>query len=385
MRYATRPVIIGAPRWYNVAYGTMKAAIVGLRHCGKTTLFNALTGGVAEVGSYSSALKPNIGVRKVDDTRLQVLADLTHSARIVPAEINLSDVNYVPRETQESGAISAEVLGYLSTADALVQVVRCFDDPSVPHPLGSVDPLRDVASFDLELSFSDLGVLERRLLRLKDKMKSAKPSERAAQQGELSLLERLKGELERDIPIRNQSLSAEEQKMLSGYQFLTAKPMLLVANVGEAELAGAAELEGDLAARYPGFLVLAMCAKLEMELLELSPEEAQEYRDALGAPAGAVQRLVSESLRLLGLISFLTTGPDESRAWTVSRGTPAPQAAGKVHSDIERGFIRAEVITYDDFVSCGNEHEARKRGVLRLEGKDYIVQDGDVINFLFNV
>ena len=166
----------------------MKAAIVGLRHCGKTTLFNALTGGVAEVGSYSSALKPNIGVRKVDDPRLQVLAQLTHSARIVPAEINLSDVNYVPRDTQESGGISAEVLGYLSTAEALVQVVRCFEDPSVPHPLGSIDPVRDVASFDLELSFSDLGVMERRLLRLKDKMKSAKPSERAVQQVELSLL-----------------------------------------------------------------------------------------------------------------------------------------------------------------------------------------------------
>jgi len=363
----------------------MKAAIVGLRHSGKTTLFNALTGGVAEVGTYSSAVKPNIGVRKVADPRLQVLAELTHSARIVPAEINLSDVNYVPRESQESGGISAEVLGYLSTAEALVQVVRCFEEPSVPHPLGSVDPVRDVASFDLELSFSDLGVMERRLLRLRDKMKSAKASERAAQQVELSLLERIKVELERDVPVRNQSLSSDEQKMLSGYQFLTAKPMLLVANVGEADLSRAAEIEQDLAARFPGFIVLAMCVKLEMELLELSAEEAQEYRDALGASAGAIERLVSESLRLLGLISFLTTGPDESRAWTVQRGTPAPQAAGRVHSDIERGFIRAEVITYDDFVSCGTEHEARKRGVLRLEGKEYIVQDGDVINFLFNV
>lgn len=363
----------------------MKAAIVGLRHCGKTTLFNALTGGVAEVGSYSSALKPNIGVRKVDDPRLQVLAKLTRSARIVPAEINLSDVNYVPRETQDSGAISAEMLGYLSTADALIQVVRCFEEPSVPHPLGSIDPVRDVASFDLELSFSDLGVLERRLLRLKDKMKSAKPSERAAQQVELSLLERIKSELERDIPIRQQSLTQDELRSLSGYQFLTAKPMLLVANVAEDKLATIAGLEQDLSERYPGFLVVAMCARLEMELRELSPEEAQEYRDALGAAAGAVERLVSESLRLLGLVSFLTTGPDESRAWTIQRGTSAPQAAGKVHSDIERGFIRAEVITYDDFVSCGSEHEARKRGVLRLEGKDYIVQDGDVINFLFNV
>jgi GTP-binding protein YchF len=363
----------------------MKAAIVGLRHSGKTTLFNALTGGVAEVGSYSSALKPNIGVRKVGDPRLQVLAQLTHSARIVPAEVNLSDVNYVPRESQESGGISTEVLGYLSTAEALLQVIRCFEDPSVPHPLGSVDPVRDIGSFDLELTFSDLGVLERRLIRLKDKLKSAKATERAAQQAELALLERIKGELEHDVPIRSQSLTPDEQKMLSGYQFLTAKPMLLVANIGEAQLSRASEIEQELASHCPGFTVLAVCAKLEMELLELSAEEAQEYRHALGATAGATERLVSESLQLLGLVSFLTTGPDETRAWTVQRGTPAPQAAGKVHSDIEKGFIRAEVITYDDFVSCGTEHEARKRGVLRLEGKDYIVQDGDVVNFLFNL
>jgi GTP-binding protein YchF len=363
----------------------MKAAIVGLRHCGKTTLFNALTGGVAEVGSYSSALKPNIGVRKVGDPRLDVLAKLTRSARIVPAEVNVTDVNYVPRESQESGGISAEVLGYLSTAEALLQVVRCFDEPSVPHPLGSVDPVRDVASFDLELAFSDLGVLERRLLRLKDKMKAAKPQERAAQQAEQTLLERIKLELEGEVPIRRQSLSDDERKLLTGYQFLTQKPTLVIANFKEGELSRAVDVEQAIRARFPEFLVLPVCAKLEMELLELGPQEAAEYREALGVPPGGMERIVSESLRVLGLVSFLTTGPDETRAWTIQRGTLAPQAAGKVHSDIEKGFIRAEVITYDDFVACGTEHEARKRGVLRLEGKDYVVQDGDVVNFLFNV
>jgi len=363
----------------------MKAAIVGLRHSGKTTLFNALTKGVAEVGSYSSALKPNIGVRKVGDPRLDVLAKLTHSARIVPAEVNVTDVNYVPRESQDSGGISTEVLGYLSTAEALLQVVRCFDEPSVPHPLGSIDPVRDVASFDLELAFSDLGVLERRLLRMKDKMKSAKPQERAAQQVELALLERIKVELEGEVPIRRQTLTDDERKLLTGYQFLTAKPMLVIANVKEGELSRAAEVEQALAPRFPEFRVLPVCAKLEMELLELGPEEAAEYREAVGVPAGSIERIVTECLGVLGLVSFLTTGPDETRAWTVQRGTPAPQAAGKVHSDIEKGFIRAEVITYNDFVACGTEHEARKRGVLRLEGKDYVVQDGDVVNFLFNV
>lgn len=363
----------------------MKAAIVGLRHSGKTTLFNALTGGEAEVGSYSSALKPNIGVRKVPDARLEVLARLTHSARIVPAEISLTDVNYQPRDSHEGGGISAEVLGYLSTAEALVQVVRCFNDPSVPHPLGAVDPARDVESFDLELTYADLGIIERRILRLKDRMKAAKAAERALQQRELTLLERVKEALEGDVPIRDQSLTVEERRLLSGYQFLTAKPMLLILNVGEAELSRPQEIERDLADRYPAFTVLAVCASLEAELKELSPAEATEYRDALDVPEGAIERVVSASLGLLGLITFLTTGPDESRAWTVARGTPAPQAAGRVHSDMEKGFIRAEVVSYEDLVECGSEQEAKKRGLLRLEGRDYIVQDGDVMNFLFNV
>ncbi len=363
----------------------MKAAIVGLRYSGKTTLFNALTGGEAEVGSYSSALKPNVGVRKVPDSRLEVLQRLTRTPRIVPAEISLTDVNYQPRDSHEGGGISAEVLGYLSTADALLQVVRCFEDPSVPHPLGSVGPSRDVASFDLELTFADLGIIERRIVRLKDKMKAAKAGERATQQGELTLLERVKHELENDVPIREQALSTEERKLLSGYQFLTAKPMLLIINTGERELPRAQEIERELGNQFPAFTVLSVCGRLERELMELTPAESAEYREALGMPEDAIDRVVAESLSLLGLVTFLTVGPDESRAWTVPRGTAAPQAAGRVHSDMEKGFIRAEVITYDDFVECGSEHEARKRGMLRLEGRDYIVQDGDVINFLFNV
>ncbi len=363
----------------------MKAAIVGLRHSGKTTLFNALTQGLAEVGSYSSALKPNIGVRKVHDPRLEVVARIRNSARIVPAELNLADVNYQPREGHEGHGLSPEVLGYLSTADALLQVVRCFENPSVPHPLGSIEPARDVDSFDLELAFADLGILERRLLRLKDRMKAAKASERAGQQLELTLLERIKSELEREIPIREQSLSPEEDRMLAGYQFLSSKPVLLIANVAEGALMRASAIQQDLALRFPAFVVQVVCAKLEMELMELSPEEATEYRDAVGAPADTIDRVVSECLRQLGLVSFLTTGSEETRAWMVPHGTVAPHAAGKVHSDMEKGFIRAEVVTYDDLAACGSEHEARKRGLLRVEGKDYVVQDGDVIHFLFNV
>ena len=365
----------------------MKVAIVGLRHCGKTTLFNSITGGVAEVGSYSSALRPNIGVRKVEDSRLDVLARLTKSARIVPAEVNVTDIAYVPKDTHEGGGggLASEVLGYLTTAEAFLQVVRCFEDPSVPHPLSSVDPKRDVESFDMELAFSDLAILERRLVRLRDKMKSTKTSERPPMLAEEALLVRLKEGLEKDIPIRQQELSADDLRILSAYQFLTAKPVLLVANIGEDQIEKAADIEAELSAAFPQFPVLSVCARLEMELRELEDDEATEYREAVGSAPGSVERIVTESLSLLGLISFLTTGPDESRAWTTTRGTLAPQAAGKVHSDIEKGFIRAEVLTYDDFVRCGSEHEAKKQGVLRLEGKDYEVKDGDVVNFLFNV
>ena len=229
----------------------MKVAIVGLRHSGKTTLFNAITGGAAEVGSYSSALKPNIGMRKVDDSRLGVLARLTSSARIVPAEVQLTDVAYVPQEQRDGGSLPAEVLGYLTTAEALLQVVRVFEDPSVPHPLESIDPGRDVANLDMELTFSDLGILERRLLRLKEKLKGAKATERTALQHEQDLLERIKKDLESDIPLRRQQLTAEERKSLLGYQFLTAKPMLVVANLGEDQLPRAAEIEAGLAAAFP--------------------------------------------------------------------------------------------------------------------------------------
>ena len=367
------------------AHLIMKIAIVGLRHCGKTTLFNAITGGVAEVGSYSSALKPNIGVRKVTDARLDELARLTKSARIVPAEVNITDVAYMAKEAEDKSGLPAEVLGYLTTAEALLQVVRYFEDPSVPHPLQSVDPFRDIASFDMELAFSDLGIIERRLQRLAEQLRSAKTIERPPLQAEEALLREIKANLENEVPMREQTFTHDQEKILSGYQFLTAKPMLLVANLGEDQIERAEEIEAELSKRYPQFTVLSMCARLEMELLELSDEDASEFRSAVSAPPGSVERVVSACLSSLGLISFLTTGPDETRAWTITRGTLAPHAAGKVHSDIEKGFIRAEVITYDDFVECQNEHEARKRGVLRLEGKEYVVQDGDVVNFLFNI
>ena len=324
-------------------------------------------------------------MRKVTDTRLDELARLTKSAKIVPAEVNITDVAYMAKEADDRSGLPAEVLGYLTTAEALLLVVRYFEDPAVPHPLQSVDPLRDIASFDMELAFSDLGIIERRIQRLAEQLRSAKTIERPPLQAEEALLKEIKGNLENEVPMREQTFARDQEKILSGYQFLTAKPMLLVANLGEDQIERAGEIEAELTERYPQFSVLSMCAKLEMELLELSGEDASEFRSAVGATGGSVERVVTACLSSLGLVSFLTTGPDETRAWTIARGTLAPHAAGKVHSDIEKGFIRAEVITYDDFVECQNEHEARKRGLLRLEGKDYVVKDGDVVNFLFNV
>jgi GTP-binding protein YchF len=276
-------------------------------------------------------------------------------------------------------------LSYLTTADALLQVVRAFEDDKVPHPEGSIEPKRDMASLDLELAISDLAIMERRLDKLETSLKGAKAAERESYLKEQLLLQKVKAELEKDIPIRIQGLTKEELKMLANYQFLTAKPMLVVLNIGEEQISQAAQLEGEISSLYPQFAVVALCGKLEMELAQLSDDEAKEFREAMGLSKPALDRIIDLSYSLLGLVSFFTTVSSELKAWTIPGGTPAPKAAGKIHSDIERGFIRAEVVSYGDLESCGNLAEARKRGLLRTEGKNYVIQDGDVVTFLFNV
>jgi GTP-binding protein YchF len=278
-----------------------------------------------------------------------------------------------------------EFLNYLTTADALLQVVRSFEDDKVPHPDGSIEPKRDMASLDLELSISDLAIMERRLDKLETSLKGAKAAERESYLKEQLLLQKVKAELEKDIPIRLQGLAKEELKMLANYQFLTAKPMLVVLNIGEEQILQASQLEGEISSLYPQFAVVALCGKLEMELAQLSDDEAKEFREAMGLSKPALDRIIDLSYSLLGLVSFFTTVSSELKAWTIPGGTPAPKAAGKIHSDIERGFIRAEVVSYGDLESCGNLAEARKRGLLRTEGKNYVIQDGDVVTFLFNV
>ncbi|NWF77507.1 MAG: redox-regulated ATPase YchF [Chloroflexi bacterium] len=362
----------------------MKVAIVGIPKSGKTTIFNALTRGKAEVAAYSPTLAPNIGVAKVPDARLSVLASIFQPKKIIPAEVNYIDIASSIKGFGKEGA-GGEFLNYLTTADALLQVVRAFADGNVPHPEGSIEPKRDIAALDLELAISDLAIIERRLEKLETSLKGAKAAERESYLKEQLLLQKIKAELEKDVPIRLQGLATEELKMLSNYQFLTAKPMLIILNIGEEQIPQAAQMETEISSLYPQFAVVALCGKLEAELAQLSEAEAKEFREALGLSKPALDRVIDLSYRLLGLISFFTTVSSELKAWTIPNGTPAPKAAGKIHSDMERGFIRAEVISYSDLESCGNLAEARKRGLLRTEGKNYIIQDGDVVTFLFNV
>jgi len=362
----------------------MKVAIIGIPKSGKTTIFNALTRGKVEVTAYSSTLAPNTGVAKVPDSRLAVLEGIFQPKKTVPAEVSYTDIAGFIKGFGKEG-VGGELLNYLTTADALLQVVRAFEDNKAPHPEGSTEPKRDTASLDLELAISDLAIIERRLEKLETGLKAAKAAERESHLKEQFLLQKVKAELEKDIPIRLQSLTEEELKMLSNYQFLTAKPMLVVLNIGEEQISQASQLEGELSSLYPQFAVVALCGKLEMELAQLSEEEAKEFREAMGLSKPALDRVIDLSYNLLGLVSFFTTVSAELKAWTIPGGTPAPKAAGKIHSDMERGFIRAEVISHDDLESCGNIAEARKRGLLRTEGKNYIIQDGDVVTFLFNV
>lgn len=366
----------------------MEISIIGLPKSGKTTIFNALTKGKAEIATYAPiALAPNVGVSKVSEPRLQVLDKIFQAKKIMPAEVKYIDIAGVAKGFGKGEGISGQFLNYLSNADALLQVVRVFEDEIVPHIEGSIDPKRDMATINLELIFSDLAIIERRLKRLEASLKGAKPSERDLVLKEQALLQKIKSGLDKDIPIWQQGLTTEEIKSLANYQFLTAKPMLVVINIGENQLAQASSFEAELrsAYSYPQFEVAALCGKLEMELAQLSDDEAEEFRNALGLTEPALDRIIRLSYQLLGLISFFTTVSAELKAWTIPKGTAALRAAGKIHSDIEKGFIRAEVVSFHDLDRCGSLAEARKQGLLRLEGKNYIVQDGDIITFLFNI
>jgi len=360
--------------------------IIGLAKSGRTTIFSALTRGKADTRSHTQE-GSHIGVAKVPEPRLKVLADMLHPKRVVPAEVTYTDIGASVTDLVKEKTASGQLLTQLRNVDALINVVRAFTDESIPHIEGSLDVERDIAAMNLELTFSDLALLERRLERIEIALKGAKPPERQSLLQEQEMLMKLKADLEKDVPIRELKLTTDEARIMANYQFLTAKPLLIVVNIGEDQLPQAVSLEAELESHYsrPKCRLITLCGKLEMELAQLDNSAAEGFRAEFGIKESGLDRIIKLSYELLGLISFFTTASAEVKAWSIKDGTDAVKAAGKIHSDMERGFIRAEVISYDDLVKCGSLPEARKKGLIRLEGKSYIVQDGDVITFLFNV
>jgi len=357
--------------------------IIGLAKSGRTTVFNALTKGKADTEGLAS----HIGVARVPEPRLKMITDMLHPKRVVPAEVTYHDIGASAKGLVKEKGISGQFPTQLSNVDALINVARAFTDESIPHIEGSVDVERDIATMDLELAFSDLALLERRLQRIDISLKGAKQPERQDLLREQEMLMKVKADLEKDIPIRELKLTTGEARVMANYQFLSAKPLLIVVNIGEDQLPRAVSLEAELNSHYsrPKCRIITLCGKLEMELAQLDNSAAEGFRTEFGIRESGLDRTIKLSYELLGLISFFTIASGEVKAWSIQDGTNALRAAGKIHSDMERGFIRAEVISYDDLVRCGSVAEARKKGFLRLEGKDYIVQDGDVVTFLFNV
>ncbi len=360
----------------------MKIGIIGLPNSGKTTVFNALTRNTAETNAYSSGqIEPNIAMVKVPDERLDALAKMYKPKKLTPADVQYIDVAGMSGNAHESGGLNPQFLNYISQVDALLHVVRAFEDDGVPHAQDSVNAARDLASVDMELMFSDMAIIERRLSRLRGEVTKMVGKNREVRMVELNALERLYTGLEQDVPIRAQELSEEEAKVLRGFQFLSGKPMLVVVNIDEKQLKTPPVLEYN----KPKTAIVTLAGKVEAELAQLEDEDAQMFMDDLGITEPARDRVIKASYTMMGLISFLTAGDDEVRAWTIRQGIGAAEAAGTIHSDLQRGFIRAEIVAFDDLMKAGDMATAKKAGTVRLEGKTYVVKDGDIAHFLFNV
>ncbi len=362
----------------------MHITLVGLPLSGKTTVFNALTGQREVVGPGTGRMEVHRAMVKVPDERLDWLAEVFHPRKVTPAEVCFVDLAGIPQGAARQG-LPASFLAAIGEADALIHVLRAFENPRSPHPAGSIDPMRDLALLDAEFLLADLGVVERRIERLEHEIPKLPRSEKEARQNEYALLQRLKASLEAERPLRDLELAPEEEKSLRGFNFLTLKPTLLLLNIGEEHLEEGEALARELRAGYEHrrCAVAAMCAEWEMELGELPPEEAAEFRQALGLSEPAAARIIRLAYELLGQITFFTFVSEEVRAWSLRRGSTAVEAAGTVHTDMARGFIRAEVVHFDALREAGNLPEARRRGTLRTEGRDYLVQDGDICTFLF--
>ena len=363
----------------------MEIGIIGLPRSGKTTIFNAVTKGSVDVASYSSKL--NIGVAKVPDERLTTLADIYRPRKVVPAEVTYTDLPPPPEGFGKTRGISGEYLNALSSVDALLIAVRAFSNSSVSHVYETIDPIRDAENMLMEMIFSDIDLIDRRLARIIEGFKKAKVEDRADLRREQDLLVRIKEALNSGVALRDQQLASDEIRRISGFEFLSIKPVIVVMNIGEEQLEESGALEERLRDVLTGQHVrpTVICAQLEMELGQMDPKDEQEFRKDLGTIESSLQRMVRVSYDVVGQISFFTVGEDEVRAWEIRRSTVAQQAAGKIHTELERGFIRAEVISYENLVECGGLGEARKLGLLRQEGKDYVLEDGEIMHVLFNI
>ena len=355
----------------------MRLGIIGLPQSGKTTLFNALTRGTQPTGA-SGRIEVHTAVVDVPDPRVDRLTDMFKPKKKIYTKVTYSDIAGLDGSASKAG-ISGTLLNQLSQMDGFIEVVRCFEDENLPHPSGSIDPLRDILAMDSEFVLNDLIAVERKLERLAEERKKGAGREKAVIEREIELFTRLEGALNEETPLRDVEISSEEEKMMAGFGFLSRKPLLVVLNLAEGQRAP------EIAYAHKHTQLVALQGRLEMDIAQLSPEEAELFLQEYGIEEPSLNKMIRLSYDLLGLQSFFTAGEDECRAWTVRRGALAPEAAGVIHTDLQKGFIRAEVVAYDDLMALGSMAAAKAHGKLRLEGKEYPVKDGDILNIRFNL